>query len=235
MKLLILFSNLHEAKLLLDWLKKGVSFDSEIKYLFQQSPESHYSFRQADMDIDLVITGNTMMDVSFQLGRILSHKKYHLVLQLGLCTSYDAKLEIGELVSVINDKAGDVGIQDEHSFSNAYESNQYQIDAYPHNRSGFINLTNAYFNVFLDIRKVASVTVNHQNRGAADLMHRKEDFNIHVETSNGLGCAYACLFQKQPFYQLRTVDFILPSKEMDKERALASLSEKAIELIIKIS
>jgi hypothetical protein len=56
-----------------------------------------------------------------------------------------------------------------------------------------------------------------------------------VETSNGLGCAYACLFKKQPFYQLRTVDFILPSKEMDKERALASLSQKAIELIIKIS
>ena len=235
MKLLILFSNLHEAKLLLDWLKKGEAFDSEIKYLFQQTSELHYSFRQADIDIELVITGNTMMDVAFQLGRILTVKKYHLVLQLGLCSTYDESLQVGDLVSVINDKPGDVGIFKENYFSNAYESNIYKIEDYPHNRSGFINLTTAYFNVFLEVKKVASITVNAQNVCSDSLTSRKKDFNIHVETSNGLGCAYACLYQKQPFYQLRTVCFVIPANQRENEKAITSLTEKVIDLIIKIS
>jgi hypothetical protein len=235
MKLLILYSNLGEAQGLIDWLQDGVPFDSALKSLFNQTPSSYYCGQKLEMQIELVITGNTMMDVAFQLGRILPTKKFHLVLQLGLCSAYDASLQLGELVNVINDKPGDIGVQMDDSFIDAYASSVYNLNEVPHARGGFINFTNAYFNAFLPIRKVAAVAVNTMNIDSTLLVFRQQQFKIHVETLNGLGCTYSCLYQKQPFYQLRAVSRMLYQGLNDEKKAIESLTAQTIELLQKIA
>ena len=235
MKLLILCSNLREAHGIIAWLQDGIPFDSELKSLFQQTPTLFYSVKKLDMQIELVITGNTMMDVSFQLGRILQIKKFHLVLQLGLCSAYDNSLQLGELVNVINDKPGDIGILANESLKDAYNSSIYDVNDIPHIKGGFVNFTNAYFNAFLPIRKVAAISVNMVNIDNTSLAFRQKQFNIHIETANGLGCAYACLYQKQPFYQLRSVSRILYQSLFDEQKAIELLTINTIDLLQKIA
>lgn len=235
MKLLILCSNPREAEGIIDWLHDGIPFDSTLTSLFNQTPSSFYAVRKMEMEIELVITGNTMLDVAFQLGRILQLKKYHLVLQLGLCSAYDETLQLGDLVNVINDKPGDVGLLADESLHDAYNSSIYHINDVPQAKGGFINFTNAYFNALLPIRKVAAITVNTINIDSRSLAFRQKQFNVHIETANGLGCAYACLYQKQPFYQLRSVSRILFQAVCDEKKAIESLTTHTLDLLHKIA
>jgi nucleoside phosphorylase len=235
MKLLILCSNIREAQGIIDWLQDGIPFDSTLKSLFHQTPSSYYAVQKLEMEIELVITGNTMLDVAFQLGRILQCKKFHLVLQLGLCSAYDETLQLGDLVNVINDKPGDVGVLADESLQDAYSSSIYHINDVPHVKGGFINFTNAYFNAFLPIRKVAAITVNTLNIDCSSIAFRQKQFNVHIETANGLGCTYACLYQKQPFYQLRSISRILYHAKVDEIKAIESLTTHALDLLEKIA
>jgi nucleoside phosphorylase len=235
MKLLILCSNIREAQGIIDWLQDGIPFDSALKSLFNQTPSSYYCGQKLEMEIELVITGNTMLDVAFQLGRILQCKKFHLVLQLGFCSAYDETLQLGDLVNVINDKPGDVGLLSDESLQDAYNSAMYNINDVPHVKGGFINFTNAYFNAFLPIRKVAAITVNTLNIDCLSIAFRQKQYNVHIETANGLGCTYACLYQKQPFYQLRAVSRVLYQALDDENKAIESLTIQTIELLQKIA
>lgn len=207
----------------------------KMNHPFLNRPICQY-YQWMGMHIHILESGNTGIETGFLTTRVLGMQKFHLVLQTGYCTSLDQSLKTGTLVNVINDRPGDTELISAEGKKDAYEVGWLNVMEYPHQRGAFVNMTNAYFNVFLDIRKVASVTVNSFNIGDSALSEeRKKRFNVHIETTNGLQMAYACLYMKQPFYQLRLVTRGPEGEWAEMTNAASILASKTKEILEKIS
>jgi hypothetical protein len=99
-----------------------------------------------------------------------------------------------------------------------------------------VNKTNAYFNVFLEYKKVASAT--NSILYADNQMKQNEFKNVyqcHIHTLSGVGFSFACLFAKQSFYQLRIIVNDRSTSNMDVNGAIDKAMPLFIETIKKIS
>jgi hypothetical protein len=231
MKLLLVYANGVEAARMLNKLHEFTELKSE--KAAKPAPGACYKFLWLGMEVDLLISGPSMMETAFHVGRLLSSGLYHLALHLGTCIDLEGKTSALRLVNVINDKTGDLGIWQDHSLQDAYQSGLMHTEEAPHQRAGFINLTNAYFNVFVDLEKVAAITVNTYNNSDKALANeRRKKYGAHIESLNGLGMAYSCLWYKQRFYQLR-VPLTLGCNKADESSAHDFLQDQ-LEIILPL-
>ena len=229
MKLLLVYASAKDAQLMLDKLQESAEASAVNPEL--PSPGAWYKYHWLGMDLDLLISGPSTLETSFHVGRVLASGLYHLALQLGTCISLDEKATPIKLLNVINDKPGDLGLWENMEWKDAYASGLLNIEDAPHQRGGFINLTNAYFNVFVDLEKVAAITVNsHNSSDKAMAAARRKSYGAQVESLNGLGMTYACLWYKQRFYQLRVPLPIGYNKE-EEMSALAYLQEQCLTIL----
>lgn len=236
MKLLIIFSSLEEAQLFLAWLCTGKKVDSELKHLLFETPYALYSYEIEGVIIDLVIAGNTNYEMAFHTARILQTKRYHLALQVGTAISNDDKIDLGSIANVINDKPIDIGLMETTTFIDAYQSKLINNTEFPHQMGAYVNKTNAYFNVFLDIKKVAGATMNTlfpTDKTKQDYL--KTQHLCHIHYLNGLGFSYSCLFMKQTYYQLRIVVNNRMENTINTNRAIEIGTNQIIDIIKKIA
>ena len=63
---------------------------------------------------------------------------------------------------------------------------------------------------------------------------RKDKYQADIETTDGLGFVYACLSERQPFYQLNLVEKKLATREKNTTLTLENLNLELIELLQKI-
>lgn len=189
------------------------------------------SFLYKHIFIDFCETGHTAFETAFNLGGLMKTKRYHLVIFAGLANSLNNLMLDGQVLNVINDIPYQVGLESEHDFKDVYQLNLLDKNKVPHQRGGFINLTNAYFNVFINLMKTASLTTNVLGGNEATLNKKIEHYPIHIETLNGISFQYACLFYKQSFYQLRAVEQNLILKTENKALALKNLNEELKKIV----
>lgn len=223
MKVLICCSIASEVAHLKDLLST-YTIDTERVFDAIDHPKKKFiqSYHREGMDIDLAILGNTSIEASFQMGRILSIKKYHIALLIGYCDSISDLASAGELVNIINEKLEDAEIGEDGVTKSLYQTGLIDSNEFPHIRGGFINMTNAYFNVFLDIKKVASLTSTIMYKTPCDAVEKIiEQHKVSVVSKNGLGMVYPCLWNQQPFYQLRLVNY-----EVKTQNNIENASEK---------
>ena len=88
-------------------------------------------------------------------------------------------------------------------------------------------------NVMMPFKKVVSVTVN-QYADVAAFQAKREKYKADTETGDGLGFVYACMYERQPFYQLCSVERNLATGEYDHDKALTSLNENLLDILQKI-
>ena len=190
-------------------------------------------FAYKHITIDFLEVGYTSFETAFKMGKALAKERYHLILFAGLANSLNDKMKLGEVLNVINDIPYDIGVENQEGFQHAYQLKWLDSTKAPHQRGGFINMTNAYFNVFLPFMKTAAITTNILGGNEESLSKKCKRFPIHIETSNGLGFQYACLSEGMPFYQLRVVEENLVLGNKDKALALNQLN-KALKQIIDL-
>ncbi len=232
MKVLIACSNTYEVAHLMDLLKPhSIDTESGLQAINHPSKKLLYSYFRDGMSIDLAILGNTSIEVSFQLGRILAIKKYHIALLIGYCDGLTDQVQAGELVNIINEKLEDSEVSPDGNVQSLYQIGLMDSTAFPHLRGGFINMTNAYFNVFLDIKKVASISSSVLYKGKCDaLSDRIEKHKISVQSRNGLGFVYPCLWNQQPFYHLRLIQYEVIT-QTHEERPAEKLGQQIDEIL----
>ncbi|MFT5828233.1 MAG: hypothetical protein ACI9AB_001189, partial [Urechidicola sp.] len=116
------------------------------------------SFTYKHVQIDFVQTAYTVYETSFAMAQALAPTRYHLVLFAGLANSLNSKMKTGDVLNVINDIPFAIGRKDDQGFEHAYTLGWLNKTEKPHVRGGYINLSNAYFNVFLPFMKTAAIT-----------------------------------------------------------------------------
>ena len=192
-----------------------------------------FSLNYLQHEIDVCETGFGMFQTTFKVTKTISQKKYHLALKASFCNSYKAELNIGDVVNVIKDKPGDIGIANENGFSDVYDLGLLDAESFPHFKGAFINMNNSYMNVLMPFRKVVSVTVN-QYADVKTYEAKREKYKADIETGAGLGFVYPCMYERQPFYQLNAVERNLATGEYDFDRAKEKLNETLLDILQKL-
>jgi len=156
-------------------------------------------------EVDLLIATGFSFSLSYHLAKIFALQKYHLAIKLSLASAYSNTTFVGTVLNVVNEKPGDAGEQTGEEWQDIYDLKRLDRQDMPHVRGGFVNMTNAYMNVFMPFKKVVGLTVN--QLGRVDLIGlRKERYKAEVETADGLAFVYTCLAEQQTYYHLALVD-----------------------------
>ncbi len=222
MKLLLCCNNSLQIKHTLEWLSQVGESVNE------------FSFKTPQHEITLLQTGYGGFQVGFHIATELAKQPYHLALKVGFANGLRSDIGVGEVVNIINDKPADTGILNETGFEDLYDSGLLNTSEKPHQMGGYVNKTNSYLNVFLPYRKVLSLSVNTISANEQLQRIRVSKYHPHVETTDGIYFAYACLWKQQPFYHLAAVEQNFATGEKNQELAHKNLNESLIDIIKKI-
>ena len=212
-----------------------ISQQSGLSISMPDTSSSHYttSLHFLGHEIEICELGFGVFQTCYKLTKVLSQKKYHLAIKASFCNAYKPDIQIGEVVSVIKEKPGDIGITAEEGFMDLYDLKLLNAESFPHYKGALINMNNSYMNVMMPYRKVVSVTVNLYADRATYVL-KKEKYKADTETGDGLGFVYPCMSERQPFYQLNVVERNLASGDYDFEKAKQKLNETLFDILQKI-
>lgn len=197
-----------------------------------QSATYLFQTRYLQHEIDVCETGYGAFQSGYKLTKALTRQRYHLVLSAALCHAYKPDLAPGTIVNVIKDKPGEWSYTADTS-ADLYESGLLHTESFPHYHEAFINMNNSYMNVMLPFKKVVSLTTGTYGE-ATHVDARREKYKADIETRDGLSFVYACMYERQPFYQLCCVERNLVTGEADTARALKTLNETLLDILQKL-
>jgi len=206
---------------------------------FGINPERHVSMKYVytskilHHELDILETGIGIYQTTYKVTRALTEQKYHLALKLGFGNSYKEDIEVGVVLNVVNEKPGDLGMMIGGEWKDPYDLELTRREDEPHVRGGFINMTNAYMNVFLPFKKSVGITVNHYG-DSASVAWRREKYKGDCETGDGLGFVYPCFFEKQLFYQLCVIERNLVTGQENFNLAKEKMNEALTDIIQKL-
>ncbi len=174
------------------------------------------SFRNiAPVNIDIAITGVGVPSTIYQLQKLLNKSHYDLVIQAGICGSFDlSDLPIGSSCIIKKDVFADLGIienkqlisMQELGFSHNDEANF--IDCSLINEGDFLEA--------LKLPKYSSITVNTitDNLELTNIIYKK--YSPQLESMEGAALHYVCLLEGIKFLQLRTVSNLVGERDKTK-------------------
>lgn len=225
MKLLLALPEQRFAESLLDHFNVVPESSSSSAYAAKLNVLHH--------EVTVLYTGHTLQETAYRTTKVLQGNKFHLALLANTGTAYRPDLEIGQILNVVNEKPVEQGESINGEWNDFYALQKVNAEQEPHVRGGFINLTNAYMNVFLPYKKVVGVTVNHvANKAMLEL--RRNMYKVDCETTNALGFTYACLAEKQLHYHLCVVERNLATDFSSSEAAVLRLSQELITIVAKL-
>ena len=225
MKLLLVVSSLKDIESFLEKSSVVLQQHASLKYLSTAKILHH--------EVDFLVSGVGVFQTTYKITKALSLQKYHLALKLGFGNAYKEDIETGAVLNVVNEKPGDYGMMVNGEWKDLYDFGLMNREDEPHIRGGFVNLTNAYMNVFMPYKKVVGITVNnYADKNSVQL--RREKYKADCETGDGIGFVYPCLFEKQSYYQLCVIERNLVTGEENFNLAKEKMSETLEELILKL-
>jgi futalosine hydrolase len=168
----------------------------ELSFLQEVNPNlRNYLFKS--LNVDILVTGVGMSATAFQLGKTLG-RGYDFALNAGLAGSFNQNLALGDVVHVIEDCFSELGAEDGAGFipitaMNLGAENSIQ-NSYP--------LPNS---VLASMPGVNGITVNtvHGEEKSIETVYKR--FHPMVESMEGAAFLMACLSEKIPCAQVRSI------------------------------
>ncbi len=182
-------------------------------------------------ELDILIAGMGIPFTMYHLMNALSLKKYNLVINAGVCGSFQEDLKIGTLVNVTQEEFADIGFQDRKMFYTFFENNLIDLNITPFKKG---KLLNEYlpFEGLKKLRQVKSITVNtcHGDKESIDLFKNK--FSPDIENMEGAAIFYICLQKQIPFAEIRCISNMVEdrdTKKWDLPTSILNLNQYLIE------
>lgn len=160
-------------------------------------------FNNEKHEIKILITGVGLTHTSFALGWVLSTYKPDLAINAGLCGAFDKNLKIGEVVNVVAESFGDLGVEERDGrFTDVFE-----LGLINENEKPFVNsrLYNAEISGFDFLPAVRGLTVNKVHGFSVSIDKIIEKYQADIESMEGAAFYFACLQAAIPFMEIRSV------------------------------
>ena len=153
-------------------------------------------YLQTTLKADVIISGVGIAAATYHLTKQLSHHHYDLVVQAGVAGTFNEALQLGEVVTVIQDAFGDLGVMENH-----FQSIQdIQLSSEPEwlpNKDSLLQK--------LPYKQVKAITVNTLHTDEKMVSALQQKWKADIETMEGAVLHYVCQHQQIPFLQIRSI------------------------------
>jgi len=216
MNILIVSATQFEVKPLLDYLhieeaeigiNKGVT-------TFQEN------------SVTILITGIGMVNTAYMIGKY-NKSSYDLVLNVGVCGSFNRNLELGELVNITEDVLSELGAENGDAFL-TYD--QLNLEGSHIFKNQFTS-KNKLINI---LKKVKGITVNTIHGNETSILKVSELYNPDTESMEGAAFFAACHQNINNFLQIRSISNYVEKRDKSKWKmplAIKNLNDFLITLL----
>jgi len=193
------------------------------------------TYKYHNLDIDLLIPGVGMIPTAYLIGRQLALHHYDLAINAGIAGTFNKSLPPGSVVNVVEDCVPELGAEDGDHFLSVFELGLADPDAYPYHRGKLINdpaehNLPGHNEVIRKLTKVKAITSNTVRGNVYSIARIRLIAEADIETMEGAAFFYACLSEKVPCLQIRSVSNLV--EERDKSRWNLDLALKNLNRVL---
>ncbi|MEN0005256.1 MAG: futalosine hydrolase [Bacteroidota bacterium] len=204
------------------------------RQFIQQEFEDHGQevFAYNDLNIHFLVTGVGLPLTAYHLGRALLRTPFNLVINAGIAGAFHKELKIGDVVQVINDRFGDLGVQEQDGrFVDVHELDLIGTDAFPFESGQLLNKDAASFSF---LPQVSAISVNKVHGEASAITAIRQKYQAAIETMEGAAVAYVCLSENIPFLQIRSISNYVEPRNKDNwdiPLAIKQLNDTLVQIV----
>ena len=184
--------------------------------------------------VEVLVTGVGMVATAAWCSRALAATRYDLVLNCGICGSFDPVLRPGRVAHVVADRIAERGAEDGEAFLSVQELKLLDEDEFPFTGGQLVNAMPPVNAALDELPAVSGITVNtvHGNRASIDAAVAR--FRPQVESMEGAAFMYACLLAGAPFAQIRAVSNVVEPRNRaawNIAGAIENLGQSALNIL----
>lgn len=181
-------------------------------------------------------SGVGMMATAFSLTKLILEEKPDLLLQVGLAGCFNTAAQLGKVVIVEKDFAGDSGVEENGKWKDLFSLKLEKSNYPPYEKCA---LPNPYIDKLnlLKLKTVTGVTVNEITTRKERIKQLIKKYNPETESMEGAALHYACRSTNTPFLQMRTLSNYIGERDKDKwvmKEALKNLNTVLLKYIEKL-
>ena len=185
-------------------------------------------YRYGENDIDILVAGIGITATTYHLTTSLLNDKYDMVLNTGISGSYDPDLLIGEVVNVVSEEFGDLGIEKPDDFLTLFEAGFLNPDEYPY-ENGLIKPIPVPLS--LNLKKVRGITFNKSHGRISSIAEIRGKFSSQAESMEGASVFYVCNWLGIPCCQVRAISNYVEPRDTAKWNIPLALENLAISIL----
>jgi len=212
MKLLIVSATQKEIEPTASFL--GLTFESDKKF---------HSIRFLNSEIFFLITGVGSYAMTYELTKIILTQDFDIAINIGIAGSFQKNLAVGDVVNVISEQIGDLGVDDNGVFKSVFDTNLIDGNSFPFSTRELKN-ENIEFIQSSALPKVKSLSVNTVSGNQEHINKLKSYFDVSIENMEGAAFFYVCICQNQPFIEFRSISNIVESRNKENWNIMLAIN-----------
>lgn len=150
---------------------------------------------------DILVSGPGLINTVYHLGKILSGKKYDLIINVGIAGSFNRNISVGEVVNILTDCFSELGAEDDDHFLSIFEMGLLNKDDFPF-RNGLLH---ANISPSIELKKMKGISVNTVHGKAANINKIINRLNPDVESMEGAAVFFVALMEGLSCMQFRAI------------------------------
>jgi futalosine hydrolase len=201
MKILLVAATVFEIAPLLEHLEKNCKKISFIEY----QNDNHSIFT--------LVTGVGSVYTALSLSRYAGIREIDVAINVGIAGSFDTKLDLGSVVEIVEDRFGDLGVEEaDGSFTDIHQLDLIGKDYFPFDNG---SIKNDAMKIDFGLPKKSAVTVNkvHGTKASIDAVVNK--YHPDVETMEGAAFMMTCKTMDVKFHQVRAISNYVEPRNKD--------------------
>jgi len=173
----------------------------------------NHIYKYENLEIKLLVTGVGMLFTAYALGKFLAMNQIDLAINAGVAGAFSKDLEIGEVVNVISERFGDLGVEE----ANGNFMDVHEMDLIPPNNPPFLHgqLNHPLSAEIAFLPKVKGLTVNKVHGSTKSIAAIKKKYDVEVESMEGAAFFMACLLEKVSFLEIRSISNYVEPRNKD--------------------
>jgi futalosine hydrolase len=192
-----------------------------------------YTSESKRLKVSFHQSGVGMLSTAVALTKLVYEEKPDLIVQVGIAGTFDAKIELGNVLVITDDMVGDLGVMEDGKWKDIFDMKLEKSNYPPYEKKRLPNTWLAQFNV-LKLEEANAITINEISTDEEHIHQLIKKYNPVIESMEGAALHYVCREMNIPFLQIRAVSNYVGERDKTKwqmKLAIDNLNDVAIKLI----
>ena len=185
-------------------------------------------------NIDVLITGIGVPNTLYHLQNHIQNNDYQLIIQAGICGSFDTTTPLATVFEIEKDVFADIGFSQNKIFTPLHDSSFANTNNLPLAAGWLINTSK--YSIQHNLQKVSGITVNTVTDNIEIINNYTKLYQAKVESMEGAALHFVCLQKAIPFMQIRSISNYVGERNKSNwklKESIAALNQTLQQLLLK--